>query len=759
VTPPSASSTPATPSRGAADRIAVAAFALVILASAFLLFQVQPMAGKAILPWFGGTPAVWTTAMLFFQCVLFGGYVYAHLLAQRASPRAQVAIHVALLASAAWFAAGVLPAASLKPDGADAPVASILWILAASVGLPYFCLATTGPLLQHWFAQAGLGGSVFRLYALSNLGSFAALLSFPYLLEPRLELPSIARLWTAGFWAFAIGCATVAVTVVAGRARPGEASGSSPGAPPGRSAAPSPRSASGTSAGAGDDAPTAAPGWRTRLGWVALPALASLAFVATTDHVSHDIAPEPRLWITTLALYLLTFILTFDHPRWYRPALTAVACVAATVALAGREAIPAALGVAWSPGVTALRTLHYAAMFAACLLCHGELYRRRPGEVRHLTEFYLWMSAGGACGGLFVALVATNLFDDYHEWPLFLVAAIALSCAVLAREAGRAGVPRAPARAAAAVALAVLAAAVLRWEDPFGWRDRSTAERTELRLEQSRNFYGTVSVAERRHPGDPTRDHRVFYSGQITHGIQYLDPELRRRPVTYYSEDSGIGETLRWVAARQPGARVALVGLGAGTLATYAREADHYDFFEINPDAVRIARRWFDNLEACRARTTSTFVGDARLMFERLPDDVRYDVIVLDAFTGGSVPTHLLTREAFATWHRHLAPGGFIAINITNGYLNLYPVVRAQAELLGLGFRNKWLAADRARLVRQNQHFVMTRDEAYLRAHPSVNRPILDASGALVGHERLDLPGLPLWTDHHGSIGAIEWRD
>ncbi len=739
--------TPVAP-RSAADRLAVAAFALVILASAFLLFQVQPMAGKAILPWFGGTPAVWTTAMLFFQCVLFGGYVYAHLLARWAVPRAQVAVHLALLAGAAWLAAGVLPGADLKPGGDDAPIASILWILAASVGVPYFCLATTGPLLQHWFAHAGLGGSVFRLYALSNVGSFAALLSFPYLLEPRLELPTIARLWTAGFWAFAIGCAAVAVTIVAGRAR----AGASPGATAPAAAATAARASRAV-------APARGPDWRTRAGWLALPALASLAFVATTDHVSHDIAPEPRLWITTLALYLLTFILTFDHPRWYRPAWTAAACVAATVALAGRDAIPGALGLSWSPGVSELRGLHYAAMFAACLLCHGELYRRRPDDVRHLTEFYLWMSAGGACGGLFVALVATNLFDDYHEWPLFLVAAIALSCAVLAREAGRAGARGAWPRTAAVLAALLLGAAVMRWEDPFGWRDRSTPERTERRLEQSRNFYGTVSVAERRHPDDPKRDHRVFYSGQVTHGIQYLDPALRRLPVTYYSEDSGIGETLRWVAARQPRARVALVGLGAGTLATYARETDHYDFFEINPEAVSVARRWFDNLEACRARTTGTHVGDARLVFERLPADVHYDVIVLDAFTGGSVPTHLLTREAFATWHRHLAPDGFIAINITNGYLNLYPVVRAQAEALGLGFRNKWLAADRTRLVRQNQHFVMTRDEAYLRAHPSVNRPIRDASGAIVGHERLDVPGLPLWTDHHGSIGAIQWRD
>jgi len=715
----------------------LAPYALVIFTSAFLLFQVQPMVGKYILPWFGGSPAVWTTAMLFFQSVLFAGYVYAHLLGGLRSLRVQALIHGVLLVAAAAAAVFVLPDVSLRPAGDESPVGRILLILGASVGLPYFCLATTGPLLQHWFARNGAGDSVFRLYALSNIGSFLALLSFPYVFEPAFELPVIGRMWTAGFWVFALGCGAVALGLA--RAAPAE-----------RAVDPAP-----TPTPAATPAPP--PGAARRLAWVLLPALASLAFIATTDHVSHDIAPEPRLWITTLALYLLTFILTFDHPRWYRPVLTALAVVLSVLALAGRDAIPAWFGAEWDYGVTEVRWMHYVAMFAVCLMCHGELYRRRPTDTAQLTEFYLWMSFGGACGGLFVALVASNLFDDYHEWPLMLVAALGLACAVLSRSmraTRRTGGP-----VGAVVAALVLSGAVLAWEDPLHWRDAAPPGRIDVRLDQARNFYGTVSVVERRYPDDPKRDLRVFFSGQVTHGIQYLDPVLRRVPATYYAEDSGIGETLRHVMARQPSARVALVGLGAGTLANFARPTDDYDFFEINPEAVRVAQQWFDNVAECRARTKRMIVGDARLKLEQLPEDVKYDVIVLDAFTGGSVPIHLLTREAFAIYARRLAPDGYIAMNVTNGYLNLYPVVRRQAQELGMGWRNRFQPSDASRSVRQNQHMVMTRDAEYLRRFPSVNRVYRDASGAVVRVEDPDLPDVPLWTDHFSSLNPIELRD
>jgi hypothetical protein len=721
---------------GKLDTKGIALFALTVFLSAYLLFQVQPLISKFILPWFGGSPTVWTTAMLFFQSVLFGGYVYAHLLTRHGSPRVQAGVHVTLLVVAAMLAVFVIPDASFKPTGDDNPIGQILLLLGLSVGLPYFCLATTGPLIQYWFARSGAGGSVFRLYALSNVGSFLALLSFPYVFEPVLELTQLGRYWTWGFWVFALLCATVALQVL----RMGRA--------------PAVKSVGMPETGTADL--LAEPTLARRIGWIVLPALASLAFIATTDHVSHDVAPEPRLWIATLSLYLLTFIVCFDHPRWYRRGWVAAIGLVAVLFVAGRDEIPGWFGLEWDFGVAEVRWIHLVAMFIVCLMAHGELYRQRPTNPRYLTEFYLWMSFGGACGGLFVALVATSFFNDYYEWSLFLVAAIGLACFILASLWGVAGFRT---NVVAAAACVVLVGLVLFWEDPLHWRDVSSLEYTDVRLHQSRNFYGTVSVEERRYHDHPSENYRVFYSGSITHGVQYLDPAKRRLPITYYSEGSGVGETLRYAQARRPSMRVAIIGLGAGTLATYAREDDQYDFYEINPEAVRIASHWFDNVANCRARSKQVVVGDARLKLEQLPDDVRYDVIVLDAFTGDSVPIHLLTREAFQVYRRHLRPDGFIAVHITNTYLNLYPVVRRQAEALAMGFRNKYQLADLDRNIRRNHYFIITDDREYLQRYPSVNRQYFDDNGTFVREEDPNLPGVPLWTDHFSSLNPIELGD
>lgn len=707
-------------------------FALTIFVSAFLLFQVQPLVSKRILPWFGGSPAVWTTAMLFFQTVLFAGYLYAHLLSRLESRRVQALVHLGLLLAAAVAAPAVLPDAVLKPRDGEAPAWQVLGILARSVGLPYLCLATTGPLVQHWFTRTAARGSVFRLYALSNIGSFLALLSFPYVFEPWLDLREMATTWAWGFWVFAALCAPIALGW-AQRVEP---------VPP----RPAP-------AGASSSSPPAV-ALADRLAWVSLPALASLMFIAVTDQISHDVAPEPRVWIMTLGLYLLTFVLTFDHPRWYRPGLTAALVLLSLLVTAGRGDWPGWLGLSWDYGVTELRVMHYVLLLAVCMLCHGELYRRRPASPRQLTAFYLWMSLGGAFGGLFVTLVATPWFSDYHEWPLGLALASALAVAVLVRQAAL------PARAAwvgGTAAALLLVGLVLYFEDPLALRDQAGEGRVVLRLEQSRNFYGTVSVEEHRHPGEPGQDYRVFHSGQIVHGQQFLAPDKRHVPSTYYAVDSGVGETLSYLKQREPALEVALIGLGAGTLATYARDTDRYDFFEINPDAVRIAQTWFDNLEVCAAREKTVLVGDARLRIERLPPQKKYDLIVLDAFTGGSVPVHLLTREAFQAYDAHLKPGGFIVIHITNSWLNLYPVVKAQALALGMGYRNKYQAPDPERHVRRNQYFIMTRDAPYLAAYPSVQREHRDEQGRLVRVDQLDRPGIPLWTDQFSSIQPLEW--
>ena len=715
-------------------------FALTIFTSAFLLFQVQPLLSKQILPWFGGSPAVWTTAMLFFQTLLCLGYFYAHALAKLSSRKTQARIHVALLVLAALLAARVLPGTELRPESPDSPVLQVLLILGVSVGLPYFCLATTGPLVQHWFTSTAHAASVFRLYALSNVGSFLALLSFPYLLEPWLEQQEMGQLWTLGFWVFALLCLPVALGAWQNKPQP-DALNSNQGA-------------AGETTGASD-----AVGHKSRvsiaqrLSWIGLPALASLVFIAATDQISHDVAPEPRLWISTLGLYLVTFILTFDHPRWYRPKLFAALALVLLLVTAGMSDIPRWLGIQWDYGVNEVRWSHYALLFVVCMLCHGELYRRRPVDTRWLTEFYLCMSVGGAFGGLFVTLVATQWFDDYHEWLMALVLVALLACSVLFRSSGaqRSTVPRVLGVCTALAMVALLVA----MQNPWSWREVHKEDRSEILLDQDRNFYGTVSVKERRFHADPERNDRVFFSGNVTHGQQFLSESLRHVPTTYYARDSGIGETLIWAMAQKPSLSVALIGLGAGTLANFARASDAYDFYEINPAAVRFAQQWFDNLASCKASEQNILLGDARLRMEQLPKDKRYDVIVLDAFTGGSVPIHLLTREAFRIYADHLKPDGYIAINITNAYLNLYPIVKAQSEVLGLAYRHKFQAVDEVRNIRRNLHFIMTNDQAYLKAHPSVSREVRDAQGRMLSTEPQDLAGLRLWTDQFSSIAPI----
>ncbi len=676
--------------------------------------------------------------MLFFQSLLCMGYLYAHALAALPSRKMQARIHVVLLVLAALLASRVLPGTDLRPESPDSPVFQVLLILGASVGLPYFCLATTGPLVQHWFTSTAHSSSVFRLYALSNVGSFLALLSFPYVLEPWLEQQEMGRLWTAGFWVFALLCLPVAL---------GAWQNKSPAV-----AAPS-ETADGVPAKQSEVASSLKPSLAQRLSWVALPALASLFFIATTDQISHDVAPEPGLWVATLGLYLVTFILTFDHPRWYRPKLFAFLTLVLLLASLGLNDIPRWLGIQWDYGVNEVRWSHYALLFVVCMLCHGELYRRRPVDTRRLTEFYLCMSVGGAFGGLFVTLVATQFFDDYYEWLIALVLVALLACHVLFRFEGQSS--DRVRQAVGALTAVVMVALLFVMENPWSWRNVHKGDRTEVLLDQVRNFYGTVAVKERRYAAEPERNDRVFFSGNVTHGQQFLSDKLRHVPTTYYARDSGIGETLQWAMSQKPSLSVALIGLGAGTLANYARPADAYDFYEINPAAVRIAQEWFDNLSTCKAGEQNILLGDARLRMEQLPKDKLYDVIVLDAFTGGSVPIHLLTREAFQIYRDHLKLDGHIAINITNAYLNLYPIVKAQAEVLGMAHRHKYQNVDVVRNVRRNLHFIMTHDQAYLKAYPSVNREIRDDQGRVLRHEPYDQPGLRLWTDQFSSIAPI----
>ncbi len=1092
-------------------------YALTIFLSAFLLFQVQPLMSKCILPWFGGTPAVWTTAMLFFQVLLLGGYAYAHVVATKLSPRRQMLVHLAVLA-AAMLLLPILPSDRWKPSAEGSPTWQILLLLGVCVGLPYFVLATTSPLMQAWFARTHPGRSPYRLYALSNVGSLLALLSFPFVFEPSLDLRTQGLLWSLAFALVAVLTGYCAV-----RARAEDATGE---------AMPEP-AADLPTLPAEDDA---APGWGRRLMWLALPACGSTMFLAVTNQMCLDVAVVPFFWVLPLSLYLLSFIICFDNERWYfRPvwwALMAGGVLAMLWLLrAGVDAdvtirqILAWLGLgAWldkagDPAVVWTQILGYSlGLFACCMVCHGELVRLKP-RPKHLTSFYLMVSAGGALGGIFVSLLAPHVFRTYIEfhiglwatcalalaafwidkkphlrWPVpwyaalgvaayFLIAGLILIFGpfdwltlggkarlpmheVLAIWAG-AGVLIAglamigPKRwwwlgAAGcflllaallylvpsnvkpeafdaidlvklglwvACALAVVAAWLerkphRRWRTPYyavlgaatyvlveativihgptpfpwltlggepvtarallslwailglfiagGWAffersgprllwwlagacyvalhaalfllypvkpppaeslafsaglwlvcglaiaavwldktprgewparwygaagaavyhlafgavfiltiallpinvgDRPVSveglvwlwgslgllvaaawvlfelrgawrgwwlgavacfilldaalsaellgtpswlarpaapiradhllivwllcglvalaywqrrwlwalclpafvaallhvgadlheqatDRLTSYVSLSRNFYGVLKVVEYRK--DEPEHHQLYLShGRINHGAQLQSDEGRRQAITYFGEDSGIGMALLHHPRKPEGLRVAVLGLGTGTIAAYGQRGDVYRFYEINPSVIKLSGRqgtdctkpvftYLTDSEAdCRV-----ILGDGRLSLERHAESQQYDVLAMDAFSSDAVPVHLLTAEAFKIYKHHIKPDGIIAVNVTNRFVDLRPVVRAQANELGMKCVHITCHSDPAREVYYCAWMLVTANDDFL-SHPALLAGRTPDTAA-------DKEQAPiLWTDDYSNLFRI----
>jgi len=732
--------------------------ALTIFVSAFLLFQVQPLISKFILPWFGGSPAVWTTAMLFFQCTLFLGYVYSHLLFCRLSLSKQVRVHLVLLVLASVMAFFVIPLDSLKPTGKEDPTTRILLLLTLCVGLPYAVLSTTGPLIQAWFSRAYPGRSPYRLFSLSNMGSLIALGTFPFVFEPFMELKTMGRFWMIGFWVFAVLCAACGISMLrmvsvkdkSGEARSGRDSGNKPSF------------------------------WQ-RFSWVGLSALSSLMFIATTNHVCHDIATVPFLWIIPLALYLLTFIICFDHPRWYIRELWCGMCLVAIISLSCLDL---------DLGFVSNLVLHFGTMFLICMVCHGELVKLRPQNQSHITEYYLLISAGGALGGLFITLIATPYFDEYYEWPLGLLLSFVIAGGVLATVVGRKQWLGSASRGVAGCAVLVAAMAVAWCLDPFSWFGSSESDGIKSTvLMQDRNFYGTVSVTNRQYtkviPAQENNGvergldsgYRSFWSGNILHGRQWTDAKKRDLPLTYYDRGSGVGKSLQYCLEqthRDKPLKFAVVGLGSGALAAYARpaeggrSADECVMYEINPLVEQIAREHFWYLSYYQQRLGKPIevrLGDARLTMER-EELQEYDVIVLDAFSGDSVPAHLLTREAFEIYRKHLkkhADGtiaGTICIHITNTYLNLYPVVKNAAEqVLQMKYTSIYQESNSADQLMRSHYFMISNDQAFLNAIPMVPRfsevASLDGGASTKRVIDQDWPGIPLWTDHYSTIFNI----
>ncbi len=608
--------------------------AATVLVSAFLLFQVQPMISKMILPWFGGSPAVWTTCMLFFQVFLLAGYLYAHLLDRLPRTRWQGLIHVTLLVAALWVLP-IVPDPVWKPLDSGQPQWRILTLLAANVGLPYFLLAASAPLVQAWFSRVFRGRSPYRLYALSNIGSLVALLSYPFWIEPAFDIPQQGTLWSSGFAAFAILSGGLALAMV--RWNLPEVHLVS-------------ESESKTDASRPDEASGHVTVFRC-LVWLVLPAFGSVSLLAVTNQICQDVAVVPFFWVVPLSLYLMTFIICFDSERWYRrnifalATLVVVGMIAAILLQEEVQPLVDRLGIEYTipdflDSITLETALYLSALFCICMLCHGEVVRTKPTP-RHLTLFYLFIAAGGALGGTFVALVCPKIFSNYLESVITLIGGAGLALFVmlhswwrrerrwaawwqvlvgfpllivkdLSRSVLRRDLQGEPAQQnrifrslrfifrgrrwwtlwsvlipvplLAAVALAAYVAG--RYDYNF-----------HPDLVSRRNFYGVLRVTEYGDDGPDSR--RNLYNGRILHGIQFREASRRDEPTTYYNEDSGIGLTLFNLSQLLP-LRVATVGLGTGTIAAYCEPDDYYCFYEINPDVIDISNRYFTYLSDAR---------------------------------------------------------------------------------------------------------------------------------------------------------------
>ena len=609
------------------------AYAITIFTSAFLLFQVQPIIGKIVLPVFGGTAATWIVCMLFFQAVLLFGYFYSHTVTRHLSRSTQGKLHVALLAASALS----LPFAfrSDMPFGASAgPEAQILLLLFASVGIPYFTLSTTGPLLQAWFTGEQTGAVPYRLFALSNLGSMIALLSYPVLAEPFAPTRMQTLLWSLLFLVFAVCCAFVALR--------------------------KPKIASEEKT-TWQEAHVTAPAGTDYAIWILLSASASLVLLTVTSRLTQDVAPIPLLWILPLALYLLSFILCFESSRWYRRWLFVPLFLAGLGFLHYVHHLDAGV-------FTIKRQIagYLTSVFAIFMVCHGELARLRP-HPKYLTGFYLMTSVGGVLGGLFVGLIAPRVFNANYEYSIALVLALVAAFIGLARDR-EFFVHRIPWRLGwVAIVAAILFAGSYALDEGF-----KIVQGSRLAV---RNFYGALRVTDNR-----TDLQRTLMHGSIVHGEQFIVPWLRKIPTTYYGKDTGAEKAIFASRLFEP-QRVGVVGLGTGTVATYGRAGDYYKFYEINPLVPEIAKTEFNFLKDSRA-IVDISVGDARLTLAReFPQE--FDALLLDAFSGDAIPVHLLTKEAFEIYFKHLKETGILAVHISNQYLDLAPVVQRLAQELG----------------------------------------------------------------------------
>lgn len=659
----------------------IALYALSVFTGATLLFLIQPIVAKELLPWFGGAAAVWTACMIFCQTMLLLGYLYAHWSIRSLSRYAQALTHLSLLALSLvtlWLPVAT-PAAAASPDH---PFWLVTTVLARRIGLPFLVLSSTSPLLQAWYSSGRDRPIPYRLFALSNFGSLLGLVAYPFLVEPALDLPRQLFLWRAGYLAFTLLCGLVAIRVF--------------NSPDHRKHVPSPAPVLGNAARAGV--------------WILLAACSSALLLAVTNNLCQEIAPIPMLWIAPLAVYLASFVICFDYESLYRPAVYRVLVPVALTAIVWVQANP---GV----GLRVAVPLCLACLFIACMFCHGQLCALKPESAR-LTQFYLCISCGGALGSLFVGLVAPALFSDFFELQIAVTVCLALALRFLYGYRSR-------------LFLAVCGLSAL-----FFLRSFLTLGDAANVTYRARSFYGALSLREENIAG--TGRVRTLVHGGTVHGGQALDAGRAQLPRYYYGRNSGVGIALQRSVAAQ---RVGVVGLGSGTLAAYGRPGDSYRFYEINPLIRQLAYSQFTFLRNSQA-AVDVVLGDARLTLESEPAQ-NFDTLVLDAFSGDAIPLHLLTREAFQSYLRHLKPDGVIAVHVSNRYLDLGKVVSGDAAAFGRSAVRVLSAADPVRSISAADWILVMKPGPYL-------RNLQTTYGATL----LSPDGRP-WTDQYSNILSV----
>jgi hypothetical protein len=741
-------------------------FGLVIFISAFLLFQAELLQGKQVLPLFGGAPAVWSVCLLVYQLLFLGGYGYAHAIASWKSLRGQLMVHSALLGVSilimgflghAW-STPITPGTGWGLQSDSDPTWAVASFLLGAIGLPFFLLSATSPLLQHWFAKVAPGSSPYRLYALSNVGSLLGLASYPLLVEPFLRLRTQGWIWAGGYALFCV-CYLSSARVTA----------SAP-----------------VSASPGDRSRAIPVQWSRRVLWAGLAACASVLLLATTNLICQNVTSIPFLWVLPLSLYLISFIVCFESDRLYRRGIFHPAFAVATV-LVVFATLPNS-----QTSFSVQLAVYSALLFAGCMVCHGEAARTRP-RPESLTAFYFSIAAGGAFGGLFVGLVAPRIFPNYWEFPLAVLGCTALLLSRAQRDSSSWWYTGRPSLALVVISGAAMATPVLleavwpakaKWSGPTGvWaagllaaaavvqyaRERRKPDATASPLfiraaarialalitagliipqraefyhvvAQSRNFYGVLSVVSVK-----ADNYLALRHGNIVHGFQYQDPERARLATGYYAQHTGANMVIRnW--PHHP-MRVGLIGMGVGTLATLAQPGDVFRFYEINPDVYKWSsgeHPYFTYMRDSSGKI-EVVLGDGRLSLAReaaLGDLQHFDVLVLDAFSSDAIPMHLLTREAFAIYEKHLrGPGSVIAVHISNLTLDLEPVVGGIAAEFGLHAVRVYPVGDVGPLS-QSDWILLSRDAASLSGSELVSR-----SEPVLGHA----PPI-LWTDDYCDL-------